>query len=62
LDEPTSGMDSLTATKIVELIANIAKKGATVVAVIHQPNSQIYQMFDQLMLISLGHTIFFVAD
>jgi ABC-type multidrug transport system ATPase subunit len=60
LDEPTSGMDSLTAMKVIEVVAKLAKRGRTVVAVIHQPNSQIFQMFDQLMLLSLGNIIYFV--
>jgi ABC-type multidrug transport system ATPase subunit len=61
LDEPTSGMDSLTAMKVIEVVAKLAKRGRTVVAVIHQPNSQIVQMFDQLMLLSLGNIIYFVG-
>ena len=60
LDEPTSGMDSLTATRIIDIIAKLAKNGRTVVSVIHQPNSEIYRKFDQLMLMSLGHIIYFV--
>ena len=61
LDEPTSGMDSMMAIKMVEVITNLAKKGATVIAVLHQPNSLIYKMFDQVLLMSLGNTIYFVC-
>jgi len=61
LDEPTSGMDSLTAMKVIEIVAKLAKRGRTVVTVIHQPNSEIFRMFDQLMLLSLGNIIYFVS-
>jgi len=60
LDEPTSGMDSLTAMKVIDIVSKLAKAGRTVITVIHQPNSDIYKMFDQLMLLSLGNTLYFV--
>jgi len=40
LDEPTSGLDSFRATSIVKLLSDLAhKKGKTVIATIHSPNS-----------------------
>jgi ABC-type multidrug transport system ATPase subunit len=61
LDEPTSGMDSIMALKMVEIMANLAKKGATVIAVVHQPSSLMFQLFDQLMLLAMGQIIYFVG-
>jgi len=60
LDEPTTGMDSYTAMKIVQLMKKLALKGRTVVTTIHQPNSDIFENFDQLMILSLGKIIYFV--
>jgi len=60
LDEPTTGMDSYTAIKIVELLKKLAEKGRTVVATIHQPSSDIFTNFDQLMILALGQIIYFV--
>lgn len=59
LDEPTTGLDSYTATNIVEIISKLAKSGRTVICTIHQPNSDIFNMFDQLMLIANGKTVYF---
>ena len=58
LDEPTTGLDSFTATTIVEVMADLAKSGRTVISTIHQPNSEIFEKFDKLMLMAQGHTIY----
>lgn len=58
LDEPTTGLDSFTATNVVELLMELAEKGRTVIATIHQPNSDIFEMFDQLMLMAKGKIIY----
>ena len=50
LDEPTSGLDSFTAQKIVKMLVDFAKNGKTVIATIHQPNSETFQMFPKLLL------------
>lgn len=59
LDEPTTGLDSYTATNVIELVSSLAKYGRTVVCTIHQPNSEIYKMFDRLMIIANGKTLYF---
>jgi len=58
LDEPTTGLDSFTATTIVEVLQGLAISGRTVITTIHQPNSEIFSMFDQMMLMAQGHTIY----
>jgi len=60
MDEPTTSMDTFTAEKIIEIIRKLASKGKTIIATIHQPNSEIYKKLDRLMLLSYGHTIYFV--
>mmetsp|Transcript_23191 Transcript_23191/g.23082 ORF Transcript_23191/g.23082 Transcript_23191/m.23082 type:complete len:508 (+) Transcript_23191:95-1618(+) len=58
LDEPTSGLDSFTAQKIVALLVDFANKGKTVIATIHQPNSEVFQSFPKLLLLMDGYTIY----
>ena len=59
LDEPTTGLDSYTSLKLAELLKFLAKKkGRTIVATIHQPNSQIFGQFDKLLLLKNGTTIY----
>ncbi len=59
LDEPTTGLDSFTSTSVVQTMKNLARAGRTVVTTIHQPNSEIFEMFDRLMLMTMGKIIFF---
>ena len=60
LDEPTTGLDSFTATSVMEILGDLARKeNRTVISTIHQPNSDIYEMFDRLMLLAKGHIIYF---
>lgn len=59
LDEPTTGLDSFTATSVMETLRDLAMTGRTVVSTIHQPNSDIFEMFDRLMLMAKGKIIYF---
>ncbi|CAK9274523.1 unnamed protein product [Sphagnum jensenii] len=59
LDEPTSGLDSTIALRIIQVIKSIAQTGRTVLTTIHQPSSRLFHMFDKLILLSEGHTIYF---
>lgn len=60
LDEPTTGLDSFTATSVMETLGDLARKdNRTVVSTIHQPNSDIFEMFDRLMLLARGKIIYF---
>lgn len=58
LDEPTSGLDSFQALAVMESMKALAMNGRLVVCVIHQPRSSIFDMCDQLLLLSEGHAIF----
>lgn len=59
LDEPTTGLDSFTATSVMETLKDLAKSGRTIIQTIHQPNSDIFEMFDRLMLLAKGKVIYF---
>jgi len=58
LDEPTTGLDSWTAYSVVRSLHKLAELGRTVVCTIHQPSSEIYALFDRLILLSSGKTAF----
>lgn len=58
LDEPTSGLDSHTSTKIIQLLRTEAYRGAAIVATIHQPSAEIFMMFDRVIFLSDGYTIY----
>jgi ATP-binding cassette, subfamily G (WHITE), eye pigment precursor transporter len=58
LDEPTTGLDSFTAYSVAEVLMELAISGRTIIATIHQPNSETFDLFDQLMLMADGKTIY----
>jgi ABC-type multidrug transport system ATPase subunit len=59
LDEPTTGLDSYTATQVMKILRGLANQGRTVVQTIHQPNSEIFELFDRLMLLAQGKIVFY---
>ncbi|KAG6546146.1 hypothetical protein Mapa_012180 [Marchantia paleacea] len=59
LDEPTSGLDSASSFHVVSTLRNLAHDGRTVLCSIHQPSSQVFQLFDILCLLSSGKQIYF---
>ncbi|KAJ8955185.1 hypothetical protein NQ318_009081 [Aromia moschata] len=58
-DEPTSGLDSFMALNVVQVLKSLAQTGKTVVCTIHQPSSELYAMFDKLLLMADGRGGFF---
>jgi len=54
LDEPTSGLDSFTSYNVMEILGQIASNQRTVVCTIHQPRSNIFTLFDKILLLSEG--------
>ncbi len=54
VDEPTSGLSSTDSEKVMWLLKDLARKGKLVIAIIHQPSSDIYKLFDKLWLLDKG--------
>ncbi|KFH73647.1 hypothetical protein MVEG_00861 [Podila verticillata NRRL 6337] len=54
LDEPTTGLDALTAKAVVLTLKRIAASGRTVVCTIHQPRADIWHVFDNVVLLVTG--------
>lgn len=62
LDEPTSGLDSAASYHVMRHIARIAAREAmTVVAAVHQPSGDVFDLFQRLCLLAYGKTVFFGA-
>lgn len=59
LDEPTSGLDSYTAHSLTKLLADYAHSGHSVIATLHQPSTDIFNLFDDLLLLAEGRVIFY---
>ncbi|XP_027923670.1 ABC transporter G family member 15-like [Vigna unguiculata] len=59
LDEPTTGLDSASAFYVIQALCHIAQRGKIVICSIHQPSSEIFELFDDLLLLSCGETVYF---
>jgi ATP-binding cassette subfamily G (WHITE) protein 2 len=60
LDEPTSGLDSVTAYSLTKTLAELSASGdCTVICTLHQPQSKIFEMFDDLLLLKAGRVVFY---
>ncbi|XP_026676530.1 protein white [Diaphorina citri] len=57
-DEPTSGLDSFMAQNVVTVLKNMANKKKTIICTIHQPSSEVYAMFDKILLMAEGRVAF----
>ncbi len=62
LDEPTSGLSSRDSENILDLLKELSLKGKLVFIVIHQPSSDIFKMFDKLMILDTGGYLIFKGD
>jgi len=62
LDEPTSGLSSRDSENIMDLLKELALKGKLVFVVIHQPSSDIFKMFDSLLILDVGGFSIYYGD
>lgn len=58
LDEPTSGLDSAASYYVMSRIAR-QRVGKTIIASIHQPSAEVFNLFENVCLLSSGRTIYF---
>ena len=62
LDEPTSGLSSRDSDNIMDLLKELSLKGKLVFVVIHQPSSDIFKMFDRLLVLDKGGYLIYNGD
>ncbi|HBI80759.1 MAG TPA: ABC transporter, partial [Bacteroidales bacterium] len=54
VDEPTSGLSSRDSENVMDLLRELTLKGKLIFVVIHQPSSDIYKMFDNMIILDTG--------
>ena len=54
VDEPTSGLSSRDSENIMDLLKELTLRGKLIFVVIHQPSSDIFKMFDKLIILDTG--------
>ncbi len=54
VDEPTSGLSSRDSENIMDMLKELSLKGKLIFVVIHQPSSEIFKMFDKLLILDQG--------
>ena len=60
VDEPTSGLTSRDSENVMDLLSELTLKGKLIFVVIHQPSSDIYKMFDSMIILDQGgHMIYY---
>jgi ABC-type multidrug transport system ATPase subunit len=58
LDEPTTGLDATSAFQLVRTLKALTDKGRTILTTIHQPRSEIWDLFDNLIVLSKGSPVY----
>lgn len=61
MDEPTSGLDARAAAIVMHAVKNVADTGRTVVCTIHQPSIEIFEAFDELLLMKRGGELIYAG-
>ncbi|XP_011300537.1 protein white [Fopius arisanus] len=57
-DEPTSGLDSFMAHQVVSVLKALTARGKTIIATLHQPSSELFALFDRILLMAEGRVAF----
>mmetsp|Transcript_33388 Transcript_33388/g.64431 ORF Transcript_33388/g.64431 Transcript_33388/m.64431 type:complete len:611 (-) Transcript_33388:404-2236(-) len=61
LDEPTSGLDSYAANSVVKSLRVLSQRGCCVLCTIHQPSSDTFHLFKQVLVLMRGGSQFFLG-
>ncbi|XP_012282136.1 protein white [Orussus abietinus] len=57
-DEPTSGLDSFMAHQVVTVLKTLTARGKTIIVTLHQPSSELFALFDRILLMAEGRIAF----
>ena len=58
LDEVTTGLDATSALQLIQTLKDLARKGRTIIVTLHQPRSEIWGLFDHLILLTGGSPMY----
>ncbi|KAI0486722.1 P-loop containing nucleoside triphosphate hydrolase protein [Xylaria cf. heliscus] len=58
LDEPTTGLDATSAYQLIRTLKDLARKGRTIITTLHCPRSEIWDLIDNLVLLSRGGPVY----
>ncbi|KAJ9684813.1 hypothetical protein PVL29_017010 [Vitis rotundifolia] len=61
MDEPTTGLDARAAAIVMCTVRNTVDTGRTVVCTIHQPSIDIFESFDELLLMKRGGQVIYAG-
>ncbi|KAI3956348.1 hypothetical protein MKW92_008380 [Papaver armeniacum] len=61
MDEPTSGLDARAAAIVMRTVRNIVNTGRTIVCTIHQPSTEIFESFDELLFMKRGGRLIYAG-
>ncbi len=62
VDEPTSGLSSRDSENVMDLLSELTLKGKLIFVVIHQPSSDIYKMFDKMVILDTGGYLIYYGN
>lgn len=60
--ELTSGLDSFTAYTIVKVLKEMTGQGKTIMAIVHQPSTDIFNLFDRAYILANGREVYQVRS
>jgi ABC-type multidrug transport system ATPase subunit/uncharacterized tellurite resistance protein B-like protein len=62
IDEPTSGLSSKDSENVMDLLLELTLKSKLIFVVIHQPSSEIYKMFDKMLILDDGGYLIYYGN
>ena len=54
IDEPTSGLSSKDSEHVMDILKDLSLKGMIIAVNIHQPSSEIFKLFNKVLLLDVG--------